>query len=913
MKSKEKTSEDLIKENKALHRKILKLERLGKEQDMISRELSEKTKQLALIEANMLDLISITDSKGILRYVSPSHKVLWGHEIEDLIGRSPLDMVHPDDKPRVIERLNKGVFTNRSDETIEFRYRHANGEYYPMECIGSIIDDDQGNLQGAIFTSRNITERKQMEAERETALEALRQSEAQYRLLSEHTTDSVWLMDMNLKVIYFSPSVGKLRGYTEHEIMEMPLDQHITPESLKLVSQLLAEELPKVEGGSGYNPVRAVELEYYCKDGSLLLTENKFSIIRDESGRPMSILGEARDIRERKRAEEKLRESEERYRRMAENMRDIVSDLDDQALYKYTSPSYRRILGYDPKDILGTSVFNLVHSEDRDRVVAAYVEGVRAKTDTAVEYRHQHADGHYVWLRSTGHSFFDTTGEFLGAIVTSSDITERKQAEKKLLESEEFLRQTQAIALMGGWKANPETDFLQWTEGVYRLLEIPAGYHPNLTEGMKYYNPADIPFLKEKIQNTLTTDEPFAEELELTTTSGKKLWAEVRGLSHVMEGQTPVVIGTIQDITARKKAEEAQRILEERLQQADKMESIGTLAGGIAHDFNNLLAGIQGYVSMTLMNLKKNDPNYERLRRIQDQVQSGGDLTRQLLGFARGGRYQIKPSDMNEILEKTSSLFGRTKKEISIQRKPGKDLWIVEVDRGQMEQVFMNLYINAWQAMPGGGDIYLETQNAFLNDEQRFPYFMKPGKYVKITVTDTGTGMDEKTREKIFEPFFTTKGMGKGTGLGLASAYGIIKGHGGMINVYSEPGHGTTFTIYLPASGKQVVQEDAPIDEIFIGSETILLIDDEKTVMEINKELLETMGYTVYAAGNGQEGLAVYMEKKDKIDLVILDMIMPGISGGVTFDRIREINPNAKILLSSGYSLNGTALSLIHI
>jgi two-component system cell cycle sensor histidine kinase/response regulator CckA len=252
-------------------------------------------------------------------------------------------------------------------------------------------------------------------------------------------------------------------------------------------------------------------------------------------------------------------------------------------------------------------------------------------------------------------------------------------------------------------------------------------------------------------------------------------------------------------------------------------------------------------------------------------------------------------------------MFGRTKKEISIHRKPAKDLWIVEVDRGQMEQVFMNLYVNAWQAMPGDGDIYLETQNVLLGDEQTFPYSVQPGKYVKITVTDTGTGMDEKTREKIFEPFFTTKGMGRGTGLGLASAYGIIKGHGGMINVYSEPGHGTTFTIYLPTSEKQVQKEEIPIDEIVMGTETILLIDDEKIVMEVNKELLESMGYTLYVAGSGQEGIAVYMEKKDKIDLVILDMVMPGISGGVTFDRLRQINPKVKVLLSSGYSLTGKA------
>jgi CheY-like chemotaxis protein len=266
---------------------------------------------------------------------------------------------------------------------------------------------------------------------------------------------------------------------------------------------------------------------------------------------------------------------------------------------------------------------------------------------------------------------------------------------------------------------------------------------------------------------------------------------------------------------------------------------------------------------------------------------------------------------MNDIIEKTSSMFGRTKKEITLHRKYGKDLWTVEVDQGQMEQVFMNLYVNAWQAMPGGGEIYLETENVILDDERVFPYAIKPGNHVKITVTDTGTGMDEKTKVRIFDPFFTTKEMGRGTGLGLATVYGIIKGHKGMIDVDSEPGHGTTFAIYLPASEKEVVKEKTAAGTIARGTETILLVDDEKMVVEVTRELLESLGYRVYATGSGQEAIAVYMEKRNKIDLVILDMIMPGISGGDTYDRLKEINPDVRVLLSSGYSIDGEAQTIV--
>jgi two-component system cell cycle sensor histidine kinase/response regulator CckA len=361
----------------------------------------------------------------------------------------------------------------------------------------------------------------------------------------------------------------------------------------------------------------------------------------------------------------------------------------------------------------------------------------------------------------------------------------------------------------------------------------------------------------------------------------------------------------------RKQAEEERQRLEDRLRHAEKMEALGTLAGGISHDFNNLLMGIQGYTSLMLNGLDSSHRHYKRLKLMEEQVQSGANLTRQLLGVARGGRYDVKPANMNDLLEKSSSMFGRTKKEITIHRKYEKELWNVEVDRGQMEQMFINLYVNAWQAMPGGGEISIETENVLLSDAQTAPFSITPGQYVKISLNDTGMGMDEKTKERIFDPFFTTKKMGKGTGLGLAMVYGIIKGHKGMIQVDSEPGHGTTFNIYLPATEKEIEKEKRATETITKGTETILLVDDEKMVTEVNKELLESMDYRVYAAGSGQEALAVYMEKRGEIDLIILDMIMPGMSGGETFDRLREINSTVKVLLSSGYSINGQAQEIL--
>jgi PAS domain S-box-containing protein len=367
------------------------------------------------------------------------------------------------------------------------------------------------------------------------------------------------------------------------------------------------------------------------------------------------------------------------------------------------------------------------------------------------------------------------------------------------------------------------------------------------------------------------------------------------------ENKAVVVLNDISD----------RRRLEAELRQAHKIEAIGTLAGGIAHDFNNLLMGIQGYTSLILFDMNTNHPHYEKLKKIEDQVRSGAELTKQLLGFARGGRYEVMVADLNEIINKTSTMFGRTKKEISIHRKYAEGLWAVEVDRGQIEQALLNLYVNAWQAMPSGGDLYLETINVFIDKDYKKLFSVKPGKYVKVTVMDTGIGMDEKTKERIFEPFFTTKGMGRGTGLGLASAYGIIKGHNGIINVYSEKGNGTKFTIYLPASEKAFMKEKEISVDIVKGEESILLVDDEDIIIDVSKEILETLGYHVHVARSGKEAIDIYREKGNEIDLVILDMIMPGISGSETFNTLKSINPGIKVILSSGYSINGKAKEIM--
>ena len=369
--------------------------------------------------------------------------------------------------------------------------------------------------------------------------------------------------------------------------------------------------------------------------------------------------------------------------------------------------------------------------------------------------------------------------------------------------------------------------------------------------------------------------------------------------------------GMLRDVTKRKQTEEEKRLLEIQLQQAQKMESIGTLAGGIAHDFNNILMGIQGNATLMLLKIESEHPSYEKVKNIEKFVQNGTELTNQLLGFARRGKYLVKTTDLNEVIQKSSTLFARTKKEIQVHTDFHNEIWAVEVDSGQIEQALLNLYVNAWQAMPEGGAVYLKTRNVMLDNSYVKSFKVEPGKYVEISVSDTGVGIDRETRKRIFEPFFTTKEMGRGTGLGLASVYGIIKSHGGYIDVCSEKEKGTTFTIYLPASEKEAIRDKEVSPETIKGSGTILLIDDEKMILDVGCELLEELGYTVLSALSGRQALEIFQKNTDKIDLVIMDMIMPGMGGGETFDRLRNINPNIKVLLSSGYSVNGQATKIL--
>jgi len=493
------------------------------------------------------------------------------------------------------------------------------------------------------------------------------------------------------------------------------------------------------------------------------------------------------------------------------------------------------------------------------------------------------------------------------------DINKRRLAFEKMREQDEKYRLIIENIDEGFFELDLEGRFSFVSDPACEIL----GYRPDELIGTKLNasslseNAADIDRILERVFRTGESSRATEVLVSRKDDSQVTLELSVYPLRNT-DGQPIGCRGMVRDVSERIESEKEKAKLEKQLIQAQKMEAIGNLAGGIAHDFNNILMGMQGNASLMLLTLDSHHPHYAKVKAIERYVESGAALTRQLLGFARGGKYEVKITKLDELVRRTARMFGRTKKEIRIHTDGLVGVRSVEVDQSQIEQVLLNILVNAWHAMPGGGEIFLKTANVDIDATVVRPYRIEPGPYVCMSITDTGIGMDQATQQRIFEPFFTTKEMGRGTGLGLASAYGIIKNHGGFIEADSSPGEGATFRIYLPASGKAVLEEEESVSELFMGDETVLLVDDEQVIIEVGQEILKALGYNVLVATSGYEALKIFRRKKDAIALVILDMVMPGLSGGETFDQLKTVKPDVRVLLCSGYSLSGQATEILN-
>ena len=513
-------------------------------------------------------------------------------------------------------------------------------------------------------------------------------------------------------------------------------------------------------------------------------------------------------------------------------------------------------------------------------------------------------------------------GKIIQVRIAAIDISKRRQTEEALQQSQ---RKLDSII-----KAIPDIVYRLTPSGMINFISegiCRYGYHRGELLGksiMRLVHPEDMTIARHRINERRTGPRStHGMEIRLlfkkngpskTTLEDRYFLVNAEGLYTDSDIPSERFIGTqgiAHDITRRKRIEIERTQLEAELEKARKMEAIGTLAGGIAHDFNNLLMGIQGNVSLMQLELSDRGENHKQIEIIEQCIKRGSELTQQLLGFSKGGKFNIKTIPINLIVTDTARLFGRTHKAVDIIQRLAPDLKPVDADQGQLEQVLLNLLINADQAMPEGGQIVLTTENIEFDAHELKHLGLPHKKYITIIVADTGIGMDPETQRRVFEPFFTTKEMGHGTGLGLASAYGIIKNHGGMIDVASTRGQGTRFSIYLPSSEGKVVALNELTPGIIKGAGTILLIDDENMIVDVGSKMLTHLGYQVITATSGRQAIEIYAKQHKKIDMIVLDMIMPEMSGFETYEQLKTINPGIKVLLASGFSKDGQANEII--
>jgi len=856
----------------------------------IRRRAEEATRQ-AYAELNQVldtaaDGMRLVDKDFNILRVNDTFSALSGIDKDEAIGRKCYEVFRGPLCHSPACPLTR-IFQGEGRVECDVEKERSDGTTVPCILTATPFRLPSGKLVGIVEDFKDITERKKTEA-------ALWESERQKQTILDASVDMIVQIDKEMRIVWASKTAGailnekpeNLIGHTCHKVYQ----NSNTPCPDCPCKRAL--ESGRIEHGIKYQPAMNVVGESYWEDYGVPL--------KNESGEVVGLIEIARNVTEKIKAEKALRESEEKLAGIVDSITDLMIMVDEHFNIIWANDLAADFCRTDP---VGEKCYIVYHSGNETCasciVKECFKDGEVHEFETEIVGPDEKQ--RVFWGTASVAAHYED-GRPMAVVEFLRDITYRKQAERDI----KILKQ-QMEFILGATKTG-----LDIIDSQFNIRYIDPEWEKLYGDpaGRKCYE-----YFMGRSEICPGCGIPGALKTKAITVTEEIL---------VREGNRPIQVTTIPfqddkgewlvaevnvDITERKKAEEEKEKLETQLHQAQKMEAVGTLAGGIAHDFNNLLMSIQGRVSLMLM--RTDHPHFEYLKELEDIVQGGAHLTKQLLGFARHGKYEVTPTDLNELIDKGSGMFGRTQKEIRIHRKLREGIWTTEVDAGQIEQAMLNLYVNAWQAMPEGGDLYLQTENVILDENHAQPFNVKSGRYVKISVTDTGVGMDKVTQQRIFEPFFTTKEIGRGTGLGLASTYGIIKNHGGIINVYSEIGHGTTFTIYLPASEKKIVKKQPASETLLSGNETVLLVDDEDMVIDISQQMLEALGYQVLSARSGHEALEIYAKHKDTIDVVVLDMIMPGMSGGVVYDRLKEINPDVRCLLASGYSMNGQATEIL--
>ncbi len=834
-----------------------------------------------------LDMICIADiNTYTFLKVNPAFTATLGYSEAELLSTPFTDFIHPED----IEPTRKVVEESlrRGEKVVNFKNRYLckNGEYRWLNWVSHPSPE-----KGVTYAvAHDITDEIH-------AIETLRSQRDLLNNFFDNLPMGIAVWDGDGRLLMVNKGFTGLTGYELADIggLEDWFDKAYPDSEYR---RLVVEDWLVARKTS--DAVR--EFKIACRDGSLKDVEFRAFPVFDAEEGVIDVVEYVRDVTEIKQAQEEIRRRGQFLESVLYHAPDAIVTLDERHRVVDWNPGAVRTFGYEPEEATGSPLDDLV-SRGRHRMEAAsktdrILSGHRVEAFETVRFRKNGTPIHVIAAGSP----IMIEGVLKGGVAVYTDITERVRNEETLRTSHRrfitVLDSIEAIIYVADMKTHEilfmnknmiETFGGDFTgKRCWEVLKGESGPCQNCTNRFLIDDngqPAGV----------------FAWQGE-NPVSGKWYMNRDRAIEWIDGRMVRLQIAI--DVTDYKKMEDA-------LRKAQKMEAVGTLAGGIAHDFNNLLMGVQGRASLISVDLDPDHPHAEHIGAIEEYIESAVNLTDQLLGLVRGGKYEVKPVDLNVLIESSATMFGRTRKEIRISVSTFPEPIVVEADKRQIEQVLLNIYVNAWQAMPEGGDLYIETHPVDLDEKACRAYDVPPGRYAKISLTDTGVGMAEDVRQKVFDPFYTTKEKARGTGLGLASAYGIVKNHGGMITVYSEVGYGTTFNVYLPVSQRNAATEAPAEDRLVGGAETILLVEDEEMIVEVGKAMLEWLGYRVLVAQGGAEAVECVSKTGAEIDLVILDLVMPGIDGGTTFDRIREIRPSMPAILSSGYSINGKATEIM--
>ena len=887
-----------------------------------------------LIE-NIGEMFSRHLPDSTILYVSSYCKNLLGYPPSELLGRRSADFVHPDDVAGLRTLITDTVKRRERRYRAQHRLQHRDGRSIWVEtCCGIVYgpDDSPEEIQCVV---RDITDIKQLEfglLQRTEELTALKELGRKVNMtlslekavqaglqgiLKAIVADQAFLFlrqgeKLILQDIQPSRSRQLFGEIPEHRVGECICGLAIT-EGRPLYSLDISADRRCTWDECKRAGIRSfAALPLFGPDGVVGVIGLASGVLRDFerqsefletlAGQVSGALVNARlfeavrqELMERVKVEAALRESERQFRLLAENSADMISRHDPEGVFMYASPACSVILGYAQNEMIGRSAFEFIHPDDLKKVEQSLML-VTENTDVdIITYRLRCKDGSYRWCESTSHSVrHHETAKVIEIQVSTRDITERKKAEVGL----QALSQRQNALLA----AIPDIIMEVNADKVYTWAN---------QAGLDFFG-ADV--IGREASSYFVGEQDAFEKVEPLLIGGQEV-IYVRVWQRRVDGQKRLlawwcraledehnhmtgVLSSGRDITDLKN-------LEEKLLQAQKMESIGRLAGGVAHDFNNMLQTIIGHSDLAIDKIGPESPVRDNLLEIQKAARRSADLTRQLLTFARKQTVSPVVLDLNDtvvgILKILRRLIGE---DIELIWKPGANLWPICIDPTQVDQILANLGVNARDAISGVGTLAIATENVVIDGTHRESQAdFLPGDYVMLSVSDNGCGMDKDVLHNIFDPFFTTKEVGKGTGLGLATVYGIVKQNKGWINVYSEPGLGTTFKIYLPrvdleVDVQPVVEEQRPAQ----GSETVLLVEDDESILNLGVAILESFGYTILSAQSPEQALTFVRQHADPIHLLITDIVMPGMNGKVLRDKIVRLRPEIRVIFMSGYT-----------